>query len=241
MAKVSVILPVYNGIKYFKESMESLGQQTFRDFEVVIIDDASYDGTEKMIDVYDEMLPNVRVIRHPDNLGLAESLNDGLVAAGGEYMAIQHADDISLPERLEKEVIYLDAHPNVHLVGTWMRYIDASGRLKKKDGWWLRQVKNVPDDPEVIRTKLLEMNCLIHTSVMFRKGTTSSAGFYDQEMVPAEDYDLWLRVSEKHDIGIIREVLCYYRHHHGQLSRVEDKMKRKAQLAVEKAKRRRKL
>lgn len=241
MPKVSVVLPVYNCVKYFRESMESLGAQTFQDFEVVIVDDACYDGTEKQIDVYDRLLPNVRVVRHPNNLGLGESLNDGLTAAAGEYIAIQHADDISFPERLEKEVVYLDSHPEISLVGTWTQYIDADGVPKKKDGWWLRQVKNVPDDPEVIAKSLLEMNCFVHSSVMFHKSVIGSVGFYDPSMVPTEDYDYWLRISEKHKVGIIREVLTQYRHHHSQLSKQEQKMKEHAALALSKAKKRRRI
>lgn len=238
MVKVSVVLPVYNCVKYFKDSMESLGKQTFQDFEVIVVDDACYDGTEKMIDVY-EKLPNIKVIRHPQNLGLGDSLNDGLVAASGEYVAIQHADDVSFPTRFEKEVAYLDSHPDIALVGTWTQYIDADGRPKKKDGWWLREVKRVPDDPKVIADKLLEMNCLIHSSVMFRKSITGTVGFYDPAMVPTEDYDYWLRISEKHSLGVIREVLTQYRHHHNQLSKQEEKVKNHAALAVSRAKKRR--
>lgn len=239
MPRVSIVLPVYNCIKYFRQAMESLAGQTFQDFEIIIIDDASYDGVEKQIDVYDKLLSNVRVIRHPDNLGLGDSLNDGLVAAAGEYIAVQHADDISFPERLEKEVAYLNDHPNVALVGTWTQYIDDEGRVKKKDGWWLRQVKNVPDEPATIAAKLLEMNCLVHSSVMFRKEVTGKVGFYDPNMVPTEDYDYWLRISESYDVGIIREVLTQYRHHHNQLSKQEQKVKDRAAEAIHKAKKRR--
>lgn len=239
MPKVSVILPVYNCVKYFKHSMESLGQQTFQDFEVIIVDDASYDGTEKQIDIYDRLSPNIRVIRHTNNVGPGETMNDGLVAAAGEYIAVQHADDISLPERLEKEVIYLDGHPSVALVGAWTQYIDADGCRKKKDGWWLRQVKKVPDDPQAIREQLLEMNCLIHTSVMFRKSIVASVGFYDSSSL-VEDYDYWLRISEHHDIGIIPEVLCLYRHHHNQLTNTANsKVQEDRQKALAKAMKRR--
>ena len=218
--------------------MESLAKQTFQDFEIILVDDGCCDGTEKLIDVYNNVLPNMKVVRHLSNLGLGESLNDGLVAAKSEYIAIQHADDISLPERFEKEVAYLDSYPNVHLVGGWVKYIDADGVIKKKDGWWLRQVKKVPDDPEIIRKTLLEMNCIIHSTVMFRRSITRTAGFYDQAMVPAEDYDLWLRIAEHHDIGVVREVVGYYRHHHDQLSSQEEKMRAQARLAVQKAKKR---
>jgi hypothetical protein len=110
-----------------------------------------------------------------------------------------------------------------------------------RDGWWLRQVKKVPDDPKIIRDKLLEMNVLIHTSVMFRKSILRSVGWYDQGAVPSEDFDLWLRVSEKYDIGIIRETLTKYRHHPKQISNTDggNLMKEKAKVALEKARKRR--
>jgi len=219
--------------------MESLAAQTFRDFEIVLVNDASYDGTEGICEVYSK-LPNVKYINHPQNKGLGESLNDALVASSGQYLAIQHGDDLSLPERLQKEVEHLDAHPNVYLVGTWAQNIDIDGKVMK-DGWWLRQVKRIPDDPKIIKEKLLEMNCLIHTSVMFRREILGTVGFYDVNMPPAEDYDFWLRVAEQHDIGIIPQVLVQYRHHPKQISNTDggNLMKDKARLAVERAKKRR--
>jgi cellulose synthase/poly-beta-1,6-N-acetylglucosamine synthase-like glycosyltransferase len=219
--------------------MESIADQIFKDFEVIIIDDHCTDGTEKIIEIYGQM-PGTVVVKHERNCGLAESLNDGLVAAKGEYCAIQHGDDISFPQRIEKEVVYLDAHPNIALVGTWAQNIDEGDNVIK-DGWWLRQVKRVPDDPKIIRDRLLEMNILVHTSVMFRKSMLSKVGFYDQNFVPAEDLELWTRVVEHYDIGIIREVLCQYRRHHKQISNLDNGqlMKTKAAEAVLRAKRRR--
>lgn len=241
MVKVSIVLPVFDCVKYFRASMESLGRQTLQDFDIVIVDDCCRDGTEKMIDIYAQD-PRVQLIRHEHNKGLGESLNDGLVRAQGEYIAIQHADDISLPERLEKQVAYLDAHSNVHLAGAWTQYIDDCGKIKKKDGWWLRQIKKVPDDPETIRNHLQNgFNCIVHSSVMFRKTVGGTVGFYDNDMVPAEDLDFWLRISEKHDIGIIHEVLTQYRHHPDQLTNTAgpEKISDYVQLAVDRAKRRR--
>ena len=240
MVKVSVVLPVYDCVRYFRKAIESLGAQTFQDFEVVIIDDCCYDGTEKIIDIYAQ-LPNVRVLRHPNNMGLGESLNDGLAMATGDYIAIQHGDDISLPLRFEREVQYLDSHPNVYLVSTWMQYIDENDKPKKKDGWWLRQVKSVNDNPVEIKDMMLKTNCMVHTSVMFRKEVFGSVGFYDPDMVPAEDYDYFLRISEKHDLGIVREVLVQYRVHSAQISNTEGgvKMVSKAAIAVTRAKLRR--
>jgi len=221
--------------------MDSLAAQTFRDFEIVLIEDASWDGTKKLVEVYNK-IPNIKVIWHERNQGLGTSLNDGLVASTGEYVAIQHGDDISLPRRIERQVAYLDAHPDKYLVGTWAQNIDIDDK-PMRDGWWLRQVKRVPDNPDIIRDKLLEMNILIHTSVMFRKSMLPKTGYYDQNFVPAEDLELWTRVAFDAglNIGIIREVLVQYRHHATQISKTDggNLMKEKAKMAVEKAKKRR--
>jgi len=221
--------------------MDSLAAQTFQDFEIILIEDGSWDGTKKLVEVYSK-IPNIKVVWHEKNQGLANSLNDGLVVAMGEFIAIMHSDDVSLPARIEKEVVYLDSHPNIALVGTWCQNIDI-GDKPMRDGWWLRQVKKIPDDPKIIRNKLLEMNCLIHTSVMFRKEMLIKTGYYDQNFVPAEDLELWLRVAfdAELDIGIIPEVLTQYRHHPTQISRTNNGnlMKEKARAAIERAKKRR--
>jgi len=239
MVKVSVVIPTYDCVKYFREAIESIANQTFTDMEIIIVNDYCTDGTEKLIEVYSK-IPNIRVITHERNKGLAESLNDGLIAAIGEYIAIFHADDISMPERIQKQVEYLDSHPNVCMVGTWTQNIDIAGNVLR-DGWWLRNVKRVIDDPKVIHDKMLEMNIFIHTSVMFRKSILSKCGYYDQGMVPAEDFDLFLRMSECGDLGMVRQILTKYRHHPKQISNTDggNLMKEKAKVALEKARKRR--
>lgn len=242
MPKVSVILPCHNCQPYIKESILSILNQSFQDFELIVIEDGSGDSSLGV--VLANTNHKAEIIIHKKNKGLSESLNDGLRYATGELIAIQHGDDVSLPTRLEKQVKYLDEHPNTYLVSTWTQFINEKGKVQKKDSWWLKQVKRVPDDPEVIRNKLLEMNCLVHTAVMFRRKVLETCGNYDVTMPPAEDYDLWLRISEAHDIGIIRETLCHYRSHSAQISQTktetgELKMRLKAEEARRRAKVRR--
>lgn len=239
MVKVSVVFPVYNCMKYFQEAMESILKQTFKDFEVIIRDDGSNDGTEKVINTYTQM-PNIKLINYPTNTGLTESVNEGIRKAVGEYIAIQHADDISLPSRLEKQVQYLDTHPDIELVASWVQYINRNGK-NKRDDWWLKQAKSVPDDPILICDKLLEINCIFSPTVMFRKRIIDTVGFYDPDAWPAEDYDYWLRISEVHNIGMIQEVLYHYRQHPQQGTRTVNMkyIKTKATEAVQKAKKRR--
>ncbi len=147
---------------------------------------------------------------------------------------------MSLPFRLERQVDYLDTHPDVDLVAGWIQYINKKGK-KKKDDWWLKAMKAVPDDAAYIRNRLIESNFIPHPTVVFRRKILNTVGLYDPEAFPTEDYDYWLRISERHNIGMIREVLCLYRHHRGQLTRTEkmQRIREKTVEAVQRAKKRR--
>jgi glycosyltransferase involved in cell wall biosynthesis len=230
MPRVSVVLPVYNCVRYIKEAVQSILSQSYKDRELLIVDDGSNDGTEEIISEY-STLPQYEVIVHPANMGICSSLNDGIEKSRGDLIAIQHADDVSLPFRLEHQVAYLDIHPDVDLVSGWIQYINTKGK-KKKDDWWLREIKRIPDDPKYIRDRLIDMNIIPHPTVMFRKRIIDTVGLYDHEAFPTEDYDYWLRISERHNIGMLREVICLYRHHRHQLTRTE-KMQRIRQKTVE--------
>jgi glycosyltransferase involved in cell wall biosynthesis len=239
MPRVSVVLPVYNCVRYIKDAVKSILDQSFNDFEIVIVDDGSNDGSQDILKEY-STLPYSKVITHPTNMGICRSLNDGMLESNADLIAIQHADDMSTPSRLERQVQYLDTHPDVDLVAGWIQYINKKGK-KKKDDWWLREIKHIPDDPELIRNRLLEMNIIPHPTVMFRRKIIDTVGLYDPEAFPTEDYDYWLRISEKHNIGVLHEVLCLYRHHSRQLTRTEkmQRIREKTVEAVQRAKKRR--
>jgi glycosyltransferase involved in cell wall biosynthesis len=239
MPRVSVVLPVYNCVRYIKEAVQSILSQSYKDRELLIVDDGSNDGTEETINEYGT-LPQCKVIIHQNNMGICCSLNDGILKSGGELIAVQHADDVSLPFRLERQVLYLDTHPDVDLVAGWIQYINKKGK-NKKDDWWLREIKRIPDDPKFIKDKLIEMNCIPHPTVMFRRRIIDTVGLYDHEAFPTEDYDYWLRISERHNIGILREAICLYRHHRYQLTRTEkmQRIRQKTVEAVQRAKERR--
>lgn len=230
MPMVSVVLPVFNCKKYIKDAVRSILEQSFRDFEIVIVDDGSRDGTEKIVLEYGN-LPGISLLVHPENMGICRSLNDGIGKSTSEYVAIQHADDVSLPDRLEKQVHYLDTHPGTGLVAGLIQYVDKKGK-KEKDNWWLKKIREVADDPGIIRDTLLEQNIIPHPTVMFRKRITETTGLYDPDAFPTEDYDYWLRISEQHDIGLIHDVLCLYRRHKKQLTRTE-KMQRIREKTIE--------
>lgn len=186
MPKVTVLMSVYNGERYLREAIESILAQTFDDFELLIVNDGSTDSTREIILSYED--PRIRLVDNECNLGLTRSLNKGWELAQGEFIARQDADDISEPERLTKQVTFLDTNPDVALVGTWHREIDAQGNLL---GEW-----ELPCTWTQIRWSLLFFTPFVHSSVMLRKSLIlKEIGWYNEALSYSQDYELWLRVA----------------------------------------------
>lgn len=198
--KISVIMSVYNGEKYLRDAVESILNQTLGDFEFIIIDDGSVDGTKDILELFHDA--RLHVV-HQENIGLTESLNKGIAMARGGYIARMDADDISHRARLEKESAFLDANKNVGLVGTFGIRIDESGR----EG----HVLSFPTQDAALRIGLKEGCPFLHGSVMYRKECIEKAGKYRKKIGPAEDYDLWLRFSEHFTLANLEELLYKYR------------------------------
>jgi glycosyltransferase involved in cell wall biosynthesis len=202
---ISVLLPVYNQVRYVGYGLESILTQTFGDFELLIVDDGSTDGSSDIISRYSD--PRIRVIRNQTNIGLAPSLNRGMAAARGKYLARQDADDISLPERFAKEVTYLEAHPDVALLGTGADIIDDNGNFL-----W-RPAR--PSTDVELKWEMLSRNPFFHTSVMFRRRVVDKVGGYTTDPVIfrafVEDYDLWSRVAQVGRVFLLPEPLVQYR------------------------------
>jgi glycosyltransferase involved in cell wall biosynthesis len=189
-------MSVFNGEKYLREAVESILNQTFVDFEFIIINDGSTDKTKTILDSCHDA--RIRVV-HQENIGLTESLNKCLGMARGKYIARMDADDISHATRLEKETSYLDANKDVGLIGTFGIRIDENG----KEGHLL----SFPTSDDTLR-KSLKYDCpFLHGSVMYRKECIEKAGAYRKKIGPAEDYDLWLRISEHFGLAILDEPL----------------------------------
>jgi len=181
MARVSVLMPVFNTAGYLKEAVESVLAQTFTDFEFIILDDCSPDNACEILDGYSD--PRIIRYRGECHAGLADILNVGLDMAHGEYIARMDSDDISLPERLRIQVEYLDTHAEVDLCSCGMKLFG------KRDDVWIRE-----SDPEFVKVTALFYSPVLHASCMWRRGSFEDVGLrYDQSMVPAEDYDLWTR------------------------------------------------
>ena len=201
--KVSVVMSVYNGERYLRQAVDSILNQTFTDFEFIIVDDGSTDDTPAFLDSYTDP----RIVRLKNNacIGLTRSLNRGLVVAQGAYIARQDADDISLPARLEQQVKFLDSHPTVGLVGTRREEIDEQGRTLV--------VRELPCDDLYIRAWLLWRVPFTHGSILARSSLLRLLGGYREVFDTTQDYDLWLRLAECTQLANLPEGLYRYRIH----------------------------
>jgi glycosyltransferase involved in cell wall biosynthesis len=206
MPRVSVVMSVYNHEQYVGHAIDSILQQTFRDFEFVIVDDGSEDNTPQLLKGYHD--PRLKIYRQ-DNQGQSIALNQGIRLTAGTYIARMDADDVALPERLEREVRFLDAHPDIALVGTWcMKVNTATGE---------ERLQRLPEDNATIRRFLVVDNPFIHSSVMIRRSIIEAIGLYDEGLI-WQDYDLWVRVARNHGMANIPEPLMVRRKHPASIS-----------------------
>lgn len=203
MAEVSVVMSVYNGDRYLREAVDSILNQTFADFEFIIVDDGSTDSTSEILAGYATQDPRIMLVRNHENIGQTKSLNEGLARAQGEYIARQDADDVSLPERLSAQVAFLQENLDVGLVGSAYDLIDAEGDL-------LCTV-HPPCAPDEVGRTLPERNCICHGSALYRRQCLRFVGLYRELFAPAEDYDLWLRIAERFRVANLSDVLYRYR------------------------------
>lgn len=215
MPKVTAFMPVFNGEKYLREAIDSILGQTFKDFEFLIINDGSTDDSEQIIESYPDS--RINLIHNERNMGLVKTLNMGLKHARGEYLARMDGDDISLPQRFEKQVAFLEANPEIFLCGTWMRYLEKD--TKKK---W-----TAPATHEGIISNLIFHSVLAHPTVMFRLKTLRDHRLcYDELYAHAEDYELWTKIAFFLKFSNIPEVLHHYRRHSQNFTKIYSKKKR---------------
>lgn len=185
---ISVLLPVYNGEKSVERTINSILDQSFLDFEFVIINDGSTDNTRAILDQFQDQ--RLRIIHKP-NEGLGKTLNLGLQLARGKYIARIDADDFAHPERLEKQVAFLETHPEIAVVGSAAKvvYPDGTERIRLR-----------PLEPHRIRQHIIKVCPLAHPSVMMLKDAAVSVGGYDTAYdgslgrSAGEDYHLWVRM-----------------------------------------------
>lgn len=199
---VSVIMAVYNGETYLRDTVLSILNQTFRDFEYIIVNDGSTDTTENILARFTD--PRMIVIRNKQNSGLAYSLNKGLAIAQGNYIARIDAGDLAVPERLKKQVTFLEQHPEIGIVGSYCSLVDEISDIIG--------IARVPLDDLEIRWISLLTNPFIHPSVMFRQNILCQYHLsYDPTFQASQDYELWTRLLEYTQGANLEDVLTVYR------------------------------
>ena len=210
MPRVSVILPIYNGEPYLAEAIDCILKQTFADFELIIINDGSKDGSAACIAQFSD--PRIRYFEQP-NAGLAATLNRGISLAAGEYIARQDQDDISCPERFAAQVAVLDEYPDYCMVGTWAEIFSET-----ESG---QRFLNHPAENLELKLHLHFRNPFVHSSMMLRTSVVRSIGGYttDKSRQPPEDYELWSRMARAGKVANIPRVLVRYREVLSSMSR----------------------
>jgi len=204
---VSVVMPVYNGARFLPQALAGLRAQQLTDFEVIVIDDGSTDDSPALLRDAARDDPRLTVIRQTHR-GQTAALNEALRRARGEFLARHDADDYSLPDRLARQVAFLQAHPLAAAVGTGAHVIDEQDRP-------LGQL-TVQCGPDAVRRGLWRVtSTLVHGSVMMRKTMVDRVGGYREGFVLTQDFDLWLRLSERHPLDNLTEPLYHWRMHAG--------------------------
>jgi glycosyltransferase involved in cell wall biosynthesis len=199
-------MPVYNGAAFVQEALTSILEQTFDEFEFLIVDDGSTDATYEILSSCRD--PRVHLLRNHTNLGLARSLNRGLTVARGRYVARMDADDASLSHRLRVQTDFMDAHPEVGLCGAWIEVV----------GEGVKQVWRYPSDHDTIRTRLLFESTLAHPVVMMNRRLLEEDRLsYDETFGAAQDYELWSRAASGCVLANLPEVLLTHRLHGEQV------------------------
>ena len=202
---ISVVMPVFNGGKYLREAIESILNQTYQNFEFLIINDGSTDESDEIIRSY--TAPRIIYLQNDRNRGLVYTLNFGISIAKGEYITRMDADDISEPTRFEKQIEAFEKDPELGLCGTWGRIVGSS------------KVLRIETEDERIKCGLFFTNQFIHSSIMFRKSELAKSGQkYQEEDFTAEDYALWIHLSRSVKMINIAEPLLNYRMHSAQIS-----------------------
>ena len=209
--KISVAMSVYNGEQYLALAIESILAQSFDDFEFLILDDGSSDGSAKLIDDFAANDNRIRVIRR-ENKGLVVSLNELIGVARAPLIARMDCDDIAKPERFAKQIAFLDANPDYGVVGTWIDNIDAQGQIVDIAG------ADHPTDHTQFMDRIGQDTVLCHSSVMMRKEPLLAVGGYHQAFKHCEDFDLWLRLASVTKLCSLPERLMKYRHWADQIS-----------------------
>ncbi|MXU64661.1 glycosyltransferase family 2 protein [Oceanomicrobium pacificus] len=206
MPFVSVIIPAFNGADFIREAMESVLSQSFSDFELIVVDDASTDSTPEILADFELADRRIRLLKNEKNLGVTRSLNVGLHAATGKYVARLDADDVCLPNRLERQVEFLENHPDHEAVACGYRLIDANGRT-------IRVSNRTLDDWQIRWVNGFYPPAAAPTYFFRRVKRNGDRHFYDESFPTAEDFAFWSTLSAHGKMHLFGEPLVKYRRH----------------------------
>lgn len=202
--KVSVVISVYNADKFLREALDSIINQSYKNYELIIIDDCSTDNSRSILQEYADSYDIIKLVLNTENIGLTKNLNKAIQLSEGLYIARMDADDISMENRLKNQVDFLEANPNIDVVGSYALDIDENGKSLR--------INKVPVNHSDIVRMMPKLCPMIHPTVLFRKKMLENINFYNEKYRTSQDYELWFRASSK---GVvfhnIPETLLKYR------------------------------
>ena len=217
MPRVSILLTCYKHMKYLPPAVEGIRSQTFRDYEIIAIDDGSDDGSREWL----EAQSDIRCIFNQHNLGTYETLNVGLKAATGEFIAVLNDDDLWEPEKLSKQVELLDSHPKVGLVHTGGTFIDGEGNPMEGNPLGFAFPRFQTGD---ILMGLVYENKIIASAALARRKCFDELGGFNSAYFGSGDWEMWFRIAEKYDVGYVDVALTHYRVHGANASHKLEKI-----------------
>jgi glycosyltransferase involved in cell wall biosynthesis len=222
---VSVILPTYNCALFLPESIGSILLQTYKSYEIIVVDDGSTDNTKEVLSPF---MQRIKYIKLEQNRGLPTARNIGIQSAQGKYIAFLDADDLWLPEKLEADMEYFDKHPDISMV--YSRHININER-----GYTLGsdRKKRLPSGNIFIRL-FSEQNFIITSSVVVRREVFETAGLFDEQLFNCQDWDMWLRIAFYFKVAGINKPLVKYRHNPRSLSKNRNNVLKYQKLVIDK-------
>jgi len=220
---VSVIIPAYNADKYLGEAIDSILSQTYKNIEVIIIDDASTDGTLKIIREYQLKDERIRLYSNKKNVGIGANRARGIELAKGKYICWQDADDVSLLDRISNQVDYLDRHKSVGIVGGFIHFFDENGDSV---------IRRYDEHDAALRNKIFRYNPVAQPASMARAEVYNEVGTYDSKYVVSEDLEMIFRIGVKYKFANIQKVVLKYRQSTNSLTRTNLQKMEKATLIL---------
>ncbi len=200
---LSIIMPLYNSERFIGQAIQSLLTQSFKEFELIIIDDASSDGSLDIVKEFKD--GRIRILINEKNQGISFTRNKGLNVARGRFIAPFDSDDVAMPDKFAKQVRFLGSHPGYGMIGSWAQLIDHDGNFLKKR-WKL------PAKPKAIPAILLFRNYFCHSSIIMRREAIPIGG-YDDRLQIGEDYKMWIEIARKWKVWNLSDYLLHYRVH----------------------------